>query len=56
MMNETGQNEVAFVPVHGQMMSIGWLVVAPLGNRSYAVSFSHENLNIFVHVYRSEVG
>jgi len=29
---------VAFVPAHGQMFGNGWLVVAPLGNGSYAIS------------------
>jgi len=29
---------VAFVPAHGQMFGEGWLLVAPLGNGSYAVS------------------
>jgi hypothetical protein len=40
-MSTTGamaQPAVAFVPAHGQMISSGWLVVAPLGNGSYAVS------------------
>jgi len=29
---------VAFNPAHGQMFGIGWLIVAPLGNGSYAVT------------------
>jgi hypothetical protein len=39
MMNETMQEPaIALVPSHGQMISSGWLIVAPLGNGSYAVS------------------
>ena len=29
---------VAFTPAHGQMFGNGWLIVAPLGNGSYAVT------------------
>lgn len=37
-MNETATPAVAFVPAHGQMFGSGWLIVAPLGNGSYAVT------------------
>jgi hypothetical protein len=37
-MNKTSPYAVAFAPAHGQMISSGWLIVAPLGNGSFAVS------------------
>lgn len=38
-MSETSASAaVAFVPAHGQMFGNGWLLVAPLGNGSYAVT------------------
>ena len=37
-MNETGPRAVAFTPAHGEMVSTGWLIVAPLTNGSYTVS------------------
>ena len=41
-MSETAAPAVAFTPAHGQMFGNGWLIVAPLGNGSYAVTL-HAN-------------
>ena len=37
-MNESATPAVPLVAAHGQMFGNGWLIVAPLGNGSYAVS------------------
>jgi hypothetical protein len=36
--SETAAPALSFTPAHGQMFGVGWLLVAPLGNGSYAVS------------------
>jgi hypothetical protein len=37
-MSGTAAPAIAFTPAHGQMFGNGWLIVAPLGNGSYAVT------------------
>jgi hypothetical protein len=37
-MSETAAPAIAFTPANGQMFGRGWLIVAPLGNGSYAVT------------------
>ena len=37
-MSEASTSAVAFVPAHGQMFGSGWLIVAALGNGSYAIT------------------
>jgi hypothetical protein len=37
-MNDTAASAIAFATAHGQMFGEDWLLVAPLGNGSYAVS------------------
>jgi hypothetical protein len=37
-MSGTSAPAIAFTPAHGQMFGKGWLIVAPLGNGSYAVT------------------
>jgi hypothetical protein len=37
-MTETTAPAIAFTPTNGQMFGNGWLIVAPLGNGSYAVT------------------